>query len=369
MKHFSRILLILLGVYLFLPLTMRADSTDVTLNYTVNSGYTFNVPSVVSIGSSKTATLDVTVSNVLLNVGESVNVSVDSNNYNNGWKLVYGSDSLPYSLTYNSEAIVPNETFYTVSSGNPSSVNVATMNVTVTGNTPYSGTFSDILNFTTSIETVSQSKAYLDWHAFMDSLTDYGAFGHLKGYIIDVETNSSNPILDQPMESQFQVKTEPYNEYAVNIVTSDVSSDVVKLTVVTKADSISIKDSDPSYIPYDYLSYKKEDMMIYPATEAHNVWWYDISNMTKFDLSNLTTLSFLMSPEDYPDLYEEHTYNSDFSWANNLLSLCPNVELRSENFKCVFPWVDDNTILPNWSGGHWVKEEVWGISWASFVVD
>ncbi len=134
---------------------------------TVNVTYTVGEAWVVSISESslaltpdKESSFTVQVTSALVENGKHLSVTVSSENYNSGWKLVNSGDALAYSLKKDTEsddlqnnATIISGVDHSNYSGQAGSVTLkAKIEQAAAGAAIHSGTYSDTLTFTVKVD-------------------------------------------------------------------------------------------------------------------------------------------------------------------------------------------------------------------------
>ena len=160
----KRILSLVLGIVMLLSLSMTAfaeqqitgDSGSVDITYTYEApadSYIVTIPDSMTIG----ADANVSVSNVTITAGYLLTVSVSSLQYNNGWKLVNGDDTVGYTLQIDSADMENNGTVLTAKNGD--SEVTKTLVTALVGTPKYSGSYTDTLTFSVSVAECAHSYA------------------------------------------------------------------------------------------------------------------------------------------------------------------------------------------------------------------
>ena len=131
----------------------QEKSGAISIDYTVDMSYTVTIPaSVTFTESEKSVDRPLQVSDVRLDKGQTLNVSISSQN---DFQMRNNDKYIDYSLTIN-YATIPEEndfTLLTVKSGEPSGWVVLTFNTDLQkDHAQYAGRYSDTLTFTVSIE-------------------------------------------------------------------------------------------------------------------------------------------------------------------------------------------------------------------------
>lgn len=119
-------------------ITGESGSTDIT--YTANESYVVTIPDSMKVGEDA----NVSVKDVVLAANKQLTVSVSSEQYNNGWKLKNGDETIGYTLKIDNTDVANNGTVLTVKSGDEVT---KTLKTTLTGTAKYSGTYTDTLTF------------------------------------------------------------------------------------------------------------------------------------------------------------------------------------------------------------------------------
>lgn len=145
----------LLSLALILVMVLTMSTTAFAAEITGNSGsvdITYEVPNsyIVTIPDSMTIGTDanVSVSDVIITAGHLLTVSVSSQQYNDGWKLINGVDTVGYTLKIDGADIANNATVLTVKNGGNVSETLATA---LSGTPIYSGNYTDTLTFSVSV--------------------------------------------------------------------------------------------------------------------------------------------------------------------------------------------------------------------------
>lgn len=134
-----------------IDISSESKSADVTLSKTVSSSYTVTIPDDME-NIDTDSELTVSAADVIINKGQTLNVSVSSLN---GWTLDGDGGSFTYSLTptdvSDGVALENGDNVLMVASGTTSASK--TFTAAVTGNVTMAGTYSDTLTFTVSVNT------------------------------------------------------------------------------------------------------------------------------------------------------------------------------------------------------------------------
>ena len=123
-------------------ITGNSGSTDIT--HTVSDSYIVTIPDSMTIGTDA----NVSVSDVTLAKDYKLAVSVSSAQYNDGWKLKNGDDTIGYTLKIDNTDVANNGTVLTAKSGETAT---KTLKTELSGTAKYSGTYKDTLTFNVSV--------------------------------------------------------------------------------------------------------------------------------------------------------------------------------------------------------------------------
>ena len=127
----------------------KTGTTEVT--HTVSDSYIVTIPDSMTVGTDAT----VSVSDVTLAEGYSLAVSVSSTQYDNGWKLKNGDDTLGYTLKIDNEDVANNGIVLTAESGGTGTKTLVTA---LDGTAKYSGTYKDTLTFSVNVAVASAAE-------------------------------------------------------------------------------------------------------------------------------------------------------------------------------------------------------------------
>ena len=151
----KKILSLALVLAMVLTMSVTAFATEITGNSgSVDITYTYEAPVdsyIVTIPDSMTLGTDANVSagDVAITAGYLLTVSVSSQQYDGGWKLSNGTNTLDYTLKIDGADIENNGTVLTAKNGDTA---VTKTLVTALSGTPiYSGNYTDTLTFNVSI--------------------------------------------------------------------------------------------------------------------------------------------------------------------------------------------------------------------------
>lgn len=127
------------------PIDPISKSMNVTCN--VAQSYTLTIPAETELVKGQVATADVSVTDVKIGAGETLDVKVTSVNYDNGWNLItHVMYKLAYSIVNGSGDEVTNDSsVLSVEAGNAS--DSETLKFEVTGQETIAGEYQDTLSF------------------------------------------------------------------------------------------------------------------------------------------------------------------------------------------------------------------------------
>ncbi len=160
MKKFLSLALVLVMLFT-MAVTINAKNIDqsentgsVEVTYTVDQEYTVTIPDSMTIGISA----EVSVTNVVIPANQGVAVTVSSNQYNNGWQLSDGTNTVGYTLRIAGEDIENNGKILYTTTGKDAT---ATLNTAVIKTPTYPGKFTDTLTFKVEIveKDITQAEA------------------------------------------------------------------------------------------------------------------------------------------------------------------------------------------------------------------
>ncbi|MBR3250948.1 MAG: hypothetical protein IKF80_04505 [Erysipelotrichaceae bacterium] len=148
MKKILAVLLVLMSLCTF----VGADDTHTTaVNYTPSEGYVWNVSAESVTLSSSAVSMSVSAQEVRIESGKKLSISVASTN---GWKLMYSTDEISYSLAKGATAVTNNMEILSVAAGAYSTTAVSQQLDFALGSTSsalYSESYTDTLTFTAEI--------------------------------------------------------------------------------------------------------------------------------------------------------------------------------------------------------------------------
>lgn len=121
-----------------------SDSGSVVISYTSELSYTVTIPDSMTIGTDAT----VSVSDVVIGADQGIAVTVSSAQYNNGWLLSDGTNTVGYTLRIDGKDIENNGKILYTTAGVDAT---ATLNTAVIKTPVYSGEFTDTLTFNVDI--------------------------------------------------------------------------------------------------------------------------------------------------------------------------------------------------------------------------
>lgn len=146
--------LLIMVLTLSIPLVTYAyDITDtypndpnstIEVKASFDSSYTVIIPDSINFGNRTTTSATVSVSDVFVDDGEQLNISLSSQN---GWRLVNGNSSLSYDAKIENSSI----TDQTISIPSGTAYNEAEIEFTITDAVKVSGHYEDILTFSISV--------------------------------------------------------------------------------------------------------------------------------------------------------------------------------------------------------------------------
>lgn len=159
MKKFVSFALFII-MTLAMPITAFAqtisDSGNVTVTYTFEDSYTVTIPDSMTIGTPA----NVSASDVRIGEDQVLNVIVSSAQYNDGWQLSNGTNTVEYTLKIgNSGANIDNNGI--ILSATAGEDVTSTLHTAVTEVPTYPGEYTDTLTFSVVIanKNISQAKA------------------------------------------------------------------------------------------------------------------------------------------------------------------------------------------------------------------
>ena len=120
----------------------KTGTTEVT--HTVSDSYIVTIPDSMTIGTDA----NVSVKDVVLASDQELTVSVSSTQYNGGWKLKNGDDTIGYTLKIDNTDVANNGTVLTVKSDETAT---KTLKTELSGTAKYSGNYTDTLTFTVAV--------------------------------------------------------------------------------------------------------------------------------------------------------------------------------------------------------------------------
>ena len=181
-----------LGMALSLAPAAFADDAstpphEMTVTYTAPSSYTVSIPASITVGENA----KVAASNVVLHEGETLLVSVSSEQYSDSWQLKNGDNSIPYTIKNGERSIVNGGTVLNAKSSETPSVILATALAEQSEPLSYAGAYTDTLVFSVDvgIDLSSLTRTYVIKDSKTYTFTGSGTHG------IEVETNSGNPTI------------------------------------------------------------------------------------------------------------------------------------------------------------------------------
>lgn len=174
MKKLLSLALILVMVLTMSITAFAAEITDgsgsVDITYEVPNSYIVTIPDSMTIGTDA----NVSVSDVIITAGHLLTVSVSSGQYNDGWKLINGDDTVGYTLKMDGAEIANNAAVLTVKTGD----NVSETLTTALSGTPiYSGNYTDKLTFHVSVNPCEHTDGTYTYIPNEDGTT------HTKAYV------------------------------------------------------------------------------------------------------------------------------------------------------------------------------------------
>ena len=159
MKKLSLITVFILMMSMMVPvfatsITEEGDK-EVLVKYTTEGKYTITIPTEVDFNVDSTLNPTVSASDVLLEFGETLKVSVSSLNYaNETWNLVdetSNNNKLAYKITCNDNEIANNDTVLEIEAGNTNGGS-SELGFEITGEKNVAGSYLDTLTFTVSVD-------------------------------------------------------------------------------------------------------------------------------------------------------------------------------------------------------------------------
>ena len=140
------------------------ESGSVEVTYSVAHSYTVTIPDSMTIGTPA----EVSVTNVVIGADQGVAVTVSSTQYNAGWQLSDGTNTVGYTLQIAGEDIENNgEVLYTTAGEDAT----ATLNTAVIKTPIYSGEFTDTLTF--KVEIVDKDITKADADALIAQISEF----------------------------------------------------------------------------------------------------------------------------------------------------------------------------------------------------
>lgn len=128
------------------------ESGSVEVTYSVAHSYTVTIPDSMTIGTPT----EVSVTNVVIGADQGVAVTVSSTQYNAGWQLSDGTNTVGYTLQIAGKDIENNGKILYTTAGEDAT---ATLNTAVIKTPIYSGEFTDTLTFKVEIVDKDITKA------------------------------------------------------------------------------------------------------------------------------------------------------------------------------------------------------------------
>lgn len=123
---------------------------DTTVVYGVEQTFTLNIPSEVTLQKGEETTGSISVSNVVIPYGETLTVTMSSENYSNGWRLKCGSAALSYDIKADGASLTDGQAVLTVAAGNTAGVSKE-LSFAVQSEESVAGEYTDTLRFTASV--------------------------------------------------------------------------------------------------------------------------------------------------------------------------------------------------------------------------
>ena len=191
--------------------------------------------------------------------------------------------------------------------------------------------------------------AIIDLQLLIDYICEYGAHSWTEEGPADLKL-SFVKVSDEEAESWGDYNTFETidSEYVINFVPDRIDDDTVEIVLETNADVIKIAQHQN----LEFLS--NEDFI---------EWWADLSELVKFDTSEVASMSNFLYNNSY---YEPINVMTDFSWMNGLDR--SGIEPLESNYERMIPYIEGETILPDWYDGEWVISSSGGTyDWASFI--
>ena len=140
------------------------ESGSVEVTYSVAHSYTVTIPDSMTIGTPA----EVSVTNVVIGADQGVAVTVSSTQYNAGWQLSDGTNTVGYTLQIAGKDIENNgEVLYTTAGEDAT----ATLNTAVIKTPIYSGEFTDTLTF--KVEIVDKDITKADADALIAQISEF----------------------------------------------------------------------------------------------------------------------------------------------------------------------------------------------------
>lgn len=136
--------------------TLDMDTTSGTMDvtYGVESGYTVTIPGDLALTDATAKTANVSASNVMIEAGEILKVTISSTNYaNNNWNLVAegaAANKLPYTIKADGVSVANGGTILSVADGIGSDESV--LSFQLVDLPTRAGQYKDTLTFTVSVE-------------------------------------------------------------------------------------------------------------------------------------------------------------------------------------------------------------------------
>ena len=155
------------------------------VTYTAPSSYTVSIPASITVGENA----KVAASNVVLHEGETLLVSVSSEQYSDSWQLKNGDNSIPYTIKNGERSIVNGGTVLNAKSSETPSVILATALAEQSEPLSYAGAYTDTLVFSVDvgIDLSSLTRTYVIKDSKTYTFTGSGTHG--------IEVKSGNPTI------------------------------------------------------------------------------------------------------------------------------------------------------------------------------
>lgn len=133
--------------------TINQNSTpqtaEVALSQNVPTSYTVTIPTDPITVSSEAQTLSVSASSVVIEDGQTLNVSVSSNG---AFEMTAGTHSIAYTITKNGSDISEGDNVLSVAAGGADAT--ASLSIASSNTPKFAGNYTDTLTFTVSVDAV-----------------------------------------------------------------------------------------------------------------------------------------------------------------------------------------------------------------------